>query len=84
MDISLTYTNPVLPQNSPDPGALALPDGSGEKEYIAQRWSGSIRSYPQGMHWSQRPILHTSRKETLPYLSIFPLTWYVCPPNSNQ
>ena len=31
MDISLTYTNPVLPQNSPDPGALALPDGSGEK-----------------------------------------------------
>jgi len=28
-EISLWYRNPVLPRNSPDPGALALPDGSG-------------------------------------------------------
>ena len=26
----MSYTNPVLPKNSPDPGALALPDGSGD------------------------------------------------------
>ena len=28
-EVEISYTNPVLPQNSPDPGALALPDGSG-------------------------------------------------------
>ena len=75
-DVSLTYTNPVLPHNSPDPGALALPDGSGE--------IGRIKLVPffpnsvlQVMHWLQRPILHIRQKETLPYPCIFPQTWYV-------
>ena len=77
-EVEISYTNPVLPRNSPDPGALALPDGSGSF-LLVSLYSCESRciSYPQVMHWWQRPILHTSWKETLLYHCIFPLTWFV-------
>ena len=58
------YRNPVLPRNSPDPGALALPDGSG---------GAGLRSYFLVLLWCEAITLYSSSGYALVTTSNFAL-----------